>query len=184
MTKIFNEKVILNCEDNSNSYTFNYSYNENTSFQDLLEFVAFLLPELDICQCNTFKIINPKNKNDKNNKFSDIINESKIFKNKMLLNNLYYKGNIQCSCKSIYKNCFKNSKKVIIDYLNELEQSKIKDSEEKKDVTENETDSKDNIIIALKNEKQKLSEHINSLEKKLETENQNEIEKLKKEKKY
>ena len=33
----------------------NYTYNSNTSFQDLLEYIAYLIPSANICQCSKFQ---------------------------------------------------------------------------------------------------------------------------------
>ena len=39
-------------------YRFYYSYNNDTLFIDLLEYISFLFPELEICQCFEFQINN------------------------------------------------------------------------------------------------------------------------------
>ena len=35
-------------------YPFHYSYNRDTTFQDLLEYFSFLFPKLNICECYHF----------------------------------------------------------------------------------------------------------------------------------
>ena len=40
------------------SYSFYYSYNYKSTFQDLLEYISYLFPELEICQCYEFQIAN------------------------------------------------------------------------------------------------------------------------------
>ena len=41
----------------SKSYKFYYSYNNKSTFLDLLEYFSYLFPELEICQCFEFEVI-------------------------------------------------------------------------------------------------------------------------------
>ena len=50
----YNAQIKINIQGYGNANIF-YSYNDNTSFQDLLEYVAFLIPSANICQCSNFK---------------------------------------------------------------------------------------------------------------------------------
>ena len=67
----------------SKSYRFYYSYNNNSSFLDLLEYFSYLFPELELCQCYGFQVY-IRNNNDyrfsnyKNNNTINIENNSYI----------------------------------------------------------------------------------------------------------
>ena len=56
-------------------YHFNYSFNEKTSFQEFLEYISSLLPNI-CCMCHKFYFDKDKNKNKK----VDINNADKIYK--------------------------------------------------------------------------------------------------------
>jgi len=163
MTKIYSDKISLNWDEN-NSFIFTYPYNQNTTFLDLLEFMAVLIPELNICPCYNFKYIQ-KNKNDKNEKNIDISNENKIIKYKNLLSNLYPNIN-KCTCNSTYKNFFNKSKKTILDYIKNLEanQNNKQETSSEKEYMEN-LQKKINELTA---EKESLNNEINSLKNKIE----------------
>ena len=180
MTKIYCEKISLNWDEN-NSFIFTYPYNQNTTFLDLLEFMAVLIPELNICPCYNFKYIQ-KNKNDKNEKNIDISNENKIIKYKNLLSNLYPNIN-KCTCNSTYKNFFNKSKKTILDYINKVEenQNNKQETSSEKDFIQKEKDLQKKIN-ELTAEKESLNNEINSLKNKIEN-LEKEINNYKKEKK-
>ena len=63
-------------------YPIHYSYRNDMTFQDLLEYFAYLCPELNICQCYQFRGISPDKR---------IINISKSDK---LSDRTYYFRNI------------------------------------------------------------------------------------------
>ena len=44
------------------TYSINYAYNKSTTFYDLLEYFAYLYPELNLCQCYEFYILQKRNK--------------------------------------------------------------------------------------------------------------------------
>ena len=46
----------INISVKKETYEIYYSYTEETTFQDLLEYFSFLLPSLKICQCYRFHI--------------------------------------------------------------------------------------------------------------------------------
>ena len=166
MTKIYCEKISLNWDEN-NSFIFTYPYNQNTTFLDLLEFMAVLIPELNICPCYNFKYIQ-KNKSDKNEKNIDISNENKIIKYKNLLSNLYPNIN-KCTCNSTYKNFFNKSKKTILDYIIKVEanQNNKQETTSEKDFIQKEKDLQKKIN-ELAAEKESLNNEINSLKNKIE----------------
>jgi len=96
---IFFQKDILN---------FKYSYNENTNFGDLLEYVAFLYPNFNFCRCFFFY-----------NNSSIINNEVKL--KDYNLNGFLFIGNInndnKCYCNQKFKEFLKLSKLEIINKM-------------------------------------------------------------------
>ena len=65
---------IININLNNKVYTIHYSYRNDMTFQDLLEYFAYLCPELNICQCYHFRGIDPDKQIiniSKSNKLSD-----------------------------------------------------------------------------------------------------------------
>ena len=96
---------------NNESYSFYYSYNRDTTFQDLLEYFSFLIPSLKICQCYHFQA--PKNKSDNSNQSLLISKSSKIdmfsdyLKNRSLIN-------YQTNCIHTQNNYLLYSKKYLI----------------------------------------------------------------------
>ena len=92
-----------------NKILFNYSYNDNTKFGDLLEYVSFLFPNLNLCQCfcfaNNFNYIN----NDMKLNESNDINEALHLEN---ANN-----DSKCHCSPEIKNILKMSK---MEFINKL----------------------------------------------------------------
>ena len=63
------------------TYSINYAYNKSTTFYDLLEYFAYLYPELNLCQCYEFYILQKRNK-------YNLISASKISEREDYLNNL------------------------------------------------------------------------------------------------
>ena len=75
-------------------YSFNYLYNKVTTFQELLEYIAFYLPSLNICGCYNFQAAEHKNNFDdqcilitKNCKIADYSNYLKKLRLKNNNNN-------------------------------------------------------------------------------------------------
>ena len=91
--------------------TLYYSYNAETTFQDLLEYIAYLFPENDICDCHKFTYYN----NYYNN---EIPKNYRIKDSKNILGNLIiYRNGQNCSCgNNSYLKC---SKKIICDNYSE-----------------------------------------------------------------
>ena len=48
---------VINITVNKKTFSFYYSYHKNETFQDLLEYFAFLCPNLNICQCYHFSSV-------------------------------------------------------------------------------------------------------------------------------
>ena len=77
---VINTEVSI-CIENK-IYSFYYSYNNNSNFLDLLEYISYLLPELGICQCFKFQI------NNNDNNYIQIENNYQINKYSGNLSNL------------------------------------------------------------------------------------------------
>lgn len=172
----FNSEVNIYIPNNGKINIY-YSYNQNSTFQDLLEYLAYIFPELDICNCFIFRFRNDKNNNFYFNNDFEIDNQYKILKYSNYLKNLnLYKNKKYCSCK--FKQYFKYSKSSIISFLgnsndklekevqnlqNEktTDKSKISDLEKKNYYQNNE-------INILKKQKDNQSKNINNLEEKIE----------------
>jgi HSP20 family molecular chaperone IbpA len=97
----------LNLRFQNDQLKFKYSFNENTKFSDLLEYVAFLYPNYNFCRCFAFY-----------NNVNQINNEIKI--KDYNLNGFLNIGNLnkdnKCYCK--YKGLFTMSKFEIINKIN------------------------------------------------------------------
>ena len=106
--------INIEIEDLGNIQTY-FVYNQNTNFNDLLEFLAYYFPEYNICPC--FKIqgkhedINDWVDFENNWKFIKYINKVKSFK--------IFRRFKKCFCAPEY---YKKSKK---DIIHELIQKKI-----------------------------------------------------------
>ncbi len=130
-------------------YEFYYSYNNNTLFIDLLEYISFLFPELGICQCFEFQT--------NNNYFFHkkfIGNEDKILKYSNDLSNLELIN--------------KKRKKYCLHYPNYLTYSKTKIIsifQEKNNKLENNNYNKNKEIEHLNREKEEKEKTIDSLNK-------------------
>lgn len=71
-----------------NTYSFSYSYNKDTTFQDLIEYFSYLCPSLNICQCYHFQLYNilmnryqKISKNSKLSDYSSYLNNLQLFTN-------------------------------------------------------------------------------------------------------
>ena len=155
------------------SQTFSYIFNQNTKFEDLLEFASYYFPELNVCPCYIFQV-QIKNQNiplAKETLVADHITKFSVFQ----LVNPY--PDKQCHCKPYIKEYYKKPKieilKILDNYINKVfEEEKVKKNTE-----------------FFKGEKNKLQNTISSLEKEyqeklknLEKEKNQVIEKAKEEK--
>ena len=77
----------INITVNSKIYSIWYSYRSDSTFQDLLEYFAFLYPVLNICQCYCFRTIGHGDHNQIISTISNIITYSNDLKNLQLYNN-------------------------------------------------------------------------------------------------
>ena len=112
-------KIAINNQD----YSFYYSYNDDNTFSDLLEFFSSLVPSLKLCECYYFQS-HSKDKKDEN-KYTNISYNSKIIKYLDSLDNLILRRN-KDECTHFYKNLLYESKQNIISYFKQqiLEKNK------------------------------------------------------------
>ena len=90
----------------SKRYNFYYSYNNNSTFLDLLEYFSYLFPELEICQCFGFQI--KKYNNQKYYYFNDYYQKNnyiQIENDSLIINNLEYLYNLELTDKNKIKYC-------------------------------------------------------------------------------
>jgi hypothetical protein len=96
-------------------YSFNYLYNKETTFQELLEYFAFHFPSLNICQCYHFQAAEHKKDFDK--QCIIITNACKIVDYSNYLKKLRLYSNNQNNCLHSNKNYLLLSKQEIISSL-------------------------------------------------------------------
>ena len=139
-------------------YSFYYACNQNTTFYDLLEFLIFLIPSLNLCQCYQFQANKDKKKSDE--QCFTISETSKIAQYADYLNVLRLKKSKHI-CNHSYKKYLIHSKKSIIHYyqkyMDSLEESKDKEINSLND----EINSQKNEINRQKNEINSLKDEIN-----------------------
>ena len=128
-------KIIIN----KSSYKIFYLYNSYTTFQDLLEYLARLIPSLNICDCYEFEYSGQKSylNNEKISKDSLIINYSqkldRLYLNKPIKNCGHSKYNYLKGTKKDIYSFFQNGQNTIRNLenkINKLEQDlKLKNNE-------------------------------------------------------
>ena len=179
-------------------YSFYYSYNQNSTFLDLLEHFSYLFPELDICQCFRFQI---KNNNYSSNYYNPLLyNYNKknitiqiekdylITKYSQNLDNLELIDKNKKKLCSHYKNNYlKYSKTEIISSfekkISDLESNNNDQTEKIRNLNKekNEKEKKINNLNKEKNEQEKKINNLNR-EKKEQVKEINNLNKEKKEK--
>jgi len=105
------EGIKINISVNSLKYGFYYSFNNNATFSDLLEYFSFLVPDLNICTCYQF-VASKNNKCIEENYFN-IPHQSKVEEYKNFLNNIILEKK-EDICKHDKSNILFESKKDII----------------------------------------------------------------------
>jgi len=110
---MFNKEIKLSF--GKYSLNFNYSFNKNTKFSNLLEYVSFLYPNLNLCQCFCFS----NNNNYINNEMKLI--EYNEINMPLCLKNINYDS--KCHCSPKFKEYLKMSK---IDIINKILNGDIK----------------------------------------------------------
>ena len=106
------EKRKIKLSINNLDYSFYYSCNASTTFQDLLEYFSFLVPYLNICQCYRFYL---KADNKKNKDFVYSL-DSKVIDFSDNLDKLVIQKNND-KCEHDYQNFWLFSKQKIISYF-------------------------------------------------------------------
>ena len=106
------EKRKIKLSINNLDYSFYYSCNASTTFQDLLEYFSFLVPYLNICQCYRFYL---KADNKKNKDFVYSL-DSKVIDFSDNLDKLVIQKNND-KCEHDYQNFWLFSKQRIISYF-------------------------------------------------------------------
>ena len=160
----------------NNYYNCYYSYNEDTNFIDLLEYISFLFPELGICQCFEFQIFtNYKNKNKNIGKNQKIFNYSSSLSNLVLVDERTGKFCLH------YQNYLKYSKTYLISHFEEIINKLEKNNKSKDNEIEHLNREKEKTIDSLKKEKNEQEMKINNLNREKE-EKENTIDSLNKEK--
>ena len=143
-------KSNINITVNKKTFSIYYSYKKDSTFQDLLEYFAFLCPSLNVCQCFHFKVVNSGDQ---------ILNISKAYKisdYSSYLNNLtLYK--IEAKCQHSDQNLFIYSKlAVITEYQKYIEKLQKEIGNKNKTLTD-----KDKEIEELKKKNKLLIQVIN-----------------------
>ena len=134
------EGIKINISVNSLKYGFYYSFNNNATFSDLLEYFSFLVPHLNICTCYQF-VASKNNKSIEENCFN-IPNQSKVGEYKEFLNNIilekkedickHDKYNILLASK---KDIINNYEKIISQNNKEIEKYKKENSSLKEELS-------------------------------------------------
>ena len=86
-----------------------FAYNENTTFEDLLEFIAYYYPSINICPCSQFK-----GQYEKSNELIDIDNNWLVMS---YISKFYFfkiENRKECQCNQQFKEYYRKSKKYII----------------------------------------------------------------------
>ena len=152
----------INIVIGNNKHKINYSYNNYTTYQDLLEYVYSLFPNYNLCPCFIFA-----------NKFNYYINSSTLLRETndinndlRIMNNSYLN---KCACNNDDIKLYKKTKREIIE-----EFKKIKDYEKKINYLEIQTKINGESIAKLEGEKSGLIQEnsylkneINNLKRKI-----------------
>ena len=96
----------INISKDNQMFSIYYTFNQITTFQDLLEYFAFLYPSLKICQCYDFQMMNYD--------YIYIAKETKLAEYSNHLNNLQLYNNNQTKCVHDNQNFLLFSKKDIL----------------------------------------------------------------------
>ena len=156
----FTKQIKINIE-NAENISFNYTFNQNSTFEDLLECTASNFPESNICPCFKFQFPNKNQKQtdiNKDLKISDIISKCNQFN---LVNNFSDK---KCHCSSLFKNNFKSSKIEILkrfdNYINDVLEKEKNNVKKNIDFSENEKNKLKQEIMDLKEKNASLEENL------------------------
>ena len=122
------EKLKINISVNNIAHTFYYSCNQATTFSDLIEYFAFLVPYLNICKC--YQIYGAKENENIETQCFIISPQSRVEQFKSVLCNIILKKN-QNICQHNKFNFLLSSKKNIISYFQNIIYQKDREIEQK-----------------------------------------------------
>ena len=158
MENMYASKVSVNI--GNQKISLEYFYNKNFTFIDLLEYLAYLFPKFEICQCFKFRF--KQNTNKYKNQYIDIPNDSLIYDFKKYLNDLYLDDSKKYCLEHKSKNYFKYSKTKLIssfedsiaklEYINKKRKNEIDLLEKDKLIYTNEIFDLDKINLLSANE--------------------------------
>ena len=131
--------------NNTSNFKIYYSYNKYTTFQDLLEYLARLIPSFNICDCYEFII----------NEVGQISKDSLIcnYYKKLDKLNLYKKNDNNCN--HPFNNYLKEPKIFLLSLLQDMEKT-ISNLYNTINKVENDFNSKNTEINEMKNEIENL----------------------------
>ena len=166
----------INISLNNQMFSIVYTINQNTTFQDLLEYFAYLYPSLKICQCYDFEImLNNYNyycieKKSKLVEYSNYLNNLQLYNNKGKCEHDDNHNFLLFSKKDIFdtlsQQILNNKKDKEINQLNEkikLLQETIKNNNGTNEILNN----KNKEIFELKNKIEKLIKENNEMNNKV-----------------
>ena len=146
-------KISINNKEN---FSFHYAFNQFTTFNDLLEFIAYNYPEVDLCPCFRFKI-NNENEISNDTKVIDYIVKYSAFQ---LIDN---DPERKCVYNTLYKDYLKKSKLEIFQKYIQKEKTEIEKEIEK---LNEKIKSLENEIESYKNKNKALQEEMEKIEQK------------------
>jgi cell division protein FtsB len=160
---VFPNKIQISLKiDNYDRIDFEYLYNENAKFQDLLEYISSFYSNLNICSCYAFRF-KSNNQYKRYDNYDEInINNTiySIFRFNKKVDLLLFKKKTYCTCDELIKKYMRQSKKIIINDLN-FENEKLK-----RKITEKETE-----INLLNDDKKEFEKQIKKLIKDKDSQN-------------
>ena len=148
---IYNAQIKVNIQGYGNADVY-YSYNDNTNFQDLLEYLAYLIPIANICLCSKFSYYNYHH-------YYDIKIDEKIINFKKGFNKLYLnknKNNCSCNYSFLY-----HSKLIFYqNFMNEYNKLKKKNNFNTKEMAKLQKEKNYNLLMFENLKKQNDSQNI------------------------
>ena len=137
-------------------FKISYTYNNQTKYQDLLEYVFSLFPDMDLCPCYIFA-----NENDYINS-DTLINESNDINNTLVISNMYSDSKCHCDNKNIKTMLRKRKREIIEQFNNDKNGLEMNDKQNNESINNLKKEKEDQLKII-----SKLRNEINSLNKKL-----------------
>ena len=161
----------INISIDNQIFSIAYTFNQKTTFQDLLEYFVYLYPSLNICQCYDFQIML------NNYNYFPIAKETKITEYSNYLNNLQLYNNNQMKCVHDNYNFLLFSKINIFNILSK--QINVLNNNKSKEITElnnknkllNDINKNNDILKELLSDKNKEIKELNDKIEQLNKEN-------------